>query len=1243
MNRKKDCSRRKSMIWLFAVVITISMLPCLAASAAKAPKKITLNHKSVSIVAGKKVRLKVKSVRPSGASRKVRWKSSNKKIATVNSKGRVKGKKAGSVRITAYSRLNPKVKAVCKVKVYAKTKNLQLNSKASYSIAVGDSVALKATVTNPKKNYQPITWTSSKAALAKITEQGVVTAVAPGEAVMTASSGGKKVSVTIKVSEKNAADDNVGGKKYTVSFDLGYAAGTDAPASQTVNAGETAKRPEDPERGEYQFAGWFLDKNESDLTNTYNFGTPVQSDLTLYAIWVDVTKDTDGDGLSDQLERYVRTKVNLADTDGDGLNDYQEVAVLGTNPLLIDTNGNGITDFDEDADEDGLTNGTELGEGTNPNEADTDADGLGDYEEIYSYKTSPSEADTDGDGADDGWELNNGFDPLSYNSTFLVEVDTESVTEDNPVSASVSTDVKGGQIESLNITPVSVTDNPYISESIPGYLGKAYDFQIDGGITSAELSFSYDTSLGRIGDDFQPRIYYFNESTKELVELPNQTVRNGIVTASVSHFSTYLLLNKTVFDKVWEEEIKPPLSSDDGEQVSLDIAFAIDYSESMCDNDPKQIFKRLTKEFIAKLRDDVDRAAIVKFIASASTVASLTSDKDILNQAVDSIEYDNGYGSNSGTNGSDGYKRALDELADSDADYKYIIFITDGEDNRTSYDYDELISESVLSGVVVYTIGIGSVSEDILRKIGQETGGQYYHVTTNSTSEDISELNDVFMEIAENTVDLNTDTNEDGISDYYTEMIKEGKLLLSNGSNEFEGFDFNYDANGDPSDDYDGDGLKNGEEITVVERDGRVYLSMYSNPVLVYSDMDDYDDYTESCWGTNPLKYQTSKSLVDSLCNDDGYGYSSAVQSYENDWLWKADTGFLAAIYGVWNKDELYRDIMIDYFANYCKADYVEKLQASEIKISMVESLSSLVSKVKKYATSPYSEIEKILKLISKINGTSDQKTIRYLLLTYEKTVSEIAVLDPELSMVSISTYSMKSTTLINLTAINGKIGKFCKGVTYAGYVADIADTITEFSKVSANSRAFENNLDILKEIQAHANDDNARNAASAIIDKLSESFAQEVVAIGGDLGEIVGKQLISKLSKVNIYALAVVVVRDGIDIITGISSDLKQHFQMITYAKMDDATVSLIKGIVAGKGSSYYVEEDDINDLDRYLVNLAQIRILGEKKYCEWQKDEGIIGWFSDNKDVESWVNAQVKSIKGIVSSLGLTISTLL
>lgn len=88
-----------------------------ADAAAKKPKKIALNASKKTLTAGQKFTLKVKSVKPAKASKKVTWKSSKKSVATVSSKGVVKAKAAGTAKITATSKKNKKVKATCKITV----------------------------------------------------------------------------------------------------------------------------------------------------------------------------------------------------------------------------------------------------------------------------------------------------------------------------------------------------------------------------------------------------------------------------------------------------------------------------------------------------------------------------------------------------------------------------------------------------------------------------------------------------------------------------------------------------------------------------------------------------------------------------------------------------------------------------------------------------------------------------------------------------------------------------------------------------------------------------------------------------------------------------------------------------------------------------------------------------------------------------------------------------------------------
>lgn len=194
-----------------------------ADAASKKPTKITLKATAKTVDIKGKVTVSVKSVKPSKASKSVTWKSSNKKIATVSSKGVVTGKKKGSVKITATSKKNKKVKATVKITV----KNLTATSvkmKSSETIIIGHSTTLKATVKGGKGFYnQGVTWKSSNPSVATVSSKGVVKSVGVGETTITAKEKGGnksaicKVTVTDKISANELkADIEKEDSEYTV-------------------------------------------------------------------------------------------------------------------------------------------------------------------------------------------------------------------------------------------------------------------------------------------------------------------------------------------------------------------------------------------------------------------------------------------------------------------------------------------------------------------------------------------------------------------------------------------------------------------------------------------------------------------------------------------------------------------------------------------------------------------------------------------------------------------------------------------------------------------------------------------------------------------------------------------------------------------------------------------------------------------------------------------------------------------
>ena len=113
---------KKAVIFALVFVMALTFDAADAFAASKKPKKIYVTPTKKTLTVGKKVKIKVKAVKPKKASKSVKYKSSNKKIATVSSKGVVTAKKAGKATITVTSKKNKKAKAKVKITVKAKPK-----------------------------------------------------------------------------------------------------------------------------------------------------------------------------------------------------------------------------------------------------------------------------------------------------------------------------------------------------------------------------------------------------------------------------------------------------------------------------------------------------------------------------------------------------------------------------------------------------------------------------------------------------------------------------------------------------------------------------------------------------------------------------------------------------------------------------------------------------------------------------------------------------------------------------------------------------------------------------------------------------------------------------------------------------------------------------------------------------------------------------------------------------------------
>lgn len=205
----KRSKRMFTVMLALCVALSMAMASVTANAATKKPKKIYLKATSTTVDIKGKVKVSVYKTKPSKASKSVKWKSSNKKVATVSKSGYVTGKKKGTVKITATSKKNKKAKKTIKIKV----KNLKAKSvtmsKKSMSMFVTKKVALKATVKGSAGFYnQGVTWKTSNKRVATVDSKGNVVAKGVGSATITATErgGSKKATCAVKVL---AAPDNV--------------------------------------------------------------------------------------------------------------------------------------------------------------------------------------------------------------------------------------------------------------------------------------------------------------------------------------------------------------------------------------------------------------------------------------------------------------------------------------------------------------------------------------------------------------------------------------------------------------------------------------------------------------------------------------------------------------------------------------------------------------------------------------------------------------------------------------------------------------------------------------------------------------------------------------------------------------------------------------------------------------------------------------------------------------------------
>lgn len=234
--------------------------------------KIAVKPAKATLKVGKSLTLKTTFTPKKASNRNLIYKSSNTSVAKITAKGKVTARKAGKAKITVTSADNSKAKRVVTVTVKAADEGGSSDSgddpasgdvavesvtvePAGAALTVGDTLALKATVSPSGAADKTVTYASSDEGVLEVSASGVVTAKAPGAATVTvASASNPKASCTAEivvkaqVADPAPAPDGDGIEKAAydeaaTTVSLAHADVSDDGTAATVDAGVLAQAP----------------------------------------------------------------------------------------------------------------------------------------------------------------------------------------------------------------------------------------------------------------------------------------------------------------------------------------------------------------------------------------------------------------------------------------------------------------------------------------------------------------------------------------------------------------------------------------------------------------------------------------------------------------------------------------------------------------------------------------------------------------------------------------------------------------------------------------------------------------------------------------------------------------------------------------------------------------------------------------------------------------------------------------
>ena len=222
---------------------------------------------------------------------KVSYASTDEAVATIDKDGRVQVLQPGECDIvTTLTQEGKKVvEKKTHIKAYYEVESITLD-KTEGILTAGNTVTLNAAVLPEEiANETTVTWTSSDEKVATVDENGKVTAIAAGEATITATAGEKSATYKLTVQAKKVVQNT---SKSSNKGNASSSSSSSAPASNPAPA-QPAAPTEQPSQPTYeepaqpapdpqpeQPSGGSNDSNPNDPSDGWEWGGPVISTPT---------------------------------------------------------------------------------------------------------------------------------------------------------------------------------------------------------------------------------------------------------------------------------------------------------------------------------------------------------------------------------------------------------------------------------------------------------------------------------------------------------------------------------------------------------------------------------------------------------------------------------------------------------------------------------------------------------------------------------------------------------------------------------------------------------------------------------------------------------------------------------------------------------------------------------------------------------------------------------------------------